>query len=143
MGKSKLQLAVRSIHLHIYFWSEEHFGSWKEAITKLTQIGTNLQNINISLDQSYVPVFRGARSATDYAEDDEERWTEFLECLDQLASLPLRTATFIISNKDLYKRWIGYDREMYYRCESKFRWTLEQKRAWAKDVKDTILHLKN
>jgi len=109
---------------------EGDFNLWVEAIPALAKYATNLQNIDISLDQSFGLYYRGSCSASEFAEADEERWTEILECFDQLGKLSIRTATFIISDRDLYMRWYGHDWEMYLRLESKYHWTLEEKRAW-------------
>lgn len=130
-GEIKIQPAILSIHLDISNQSEEDFQQRTQAITSLSNFGTNLKNININLNQGNKHSIRGCRIASECAQDDEERWTELLGCLDQLAKLDLKTATFVISDEGLETRWFGFDWEIYRQSESKFRCTLEQKRAWA------------
>ena len=80
----------------------------------------------------------------EFAEVDERWWTTLLASLDKLQKLPLKKATFVISGKGLEVRWgkFGFW-QIYQQSEMEYRWTLEEKRAWAKDVRQVILRQKS
>ena len=79
----------------------------------------------------------------EFAEVDERWWTSLLASLDKLRKLPLKKDTFVISGKGLEVRWGNFRFwQIYQQSEMKYRWTLEEKRAWAKDVSQVILRQK-
>ena len=67
-----------------------------------------------------------------------------LASLDKLQKLPLKKATFVISDKGLEVRWGKFVFwQIYQQTEMEYRWTLEEKRAWAKDLRQVILRQKS
>ncbi len=133
--------AIRKVLMEISFPKEDYVRHWHRAIAMMAEHLSGLQTINLSMDQG-CPVRRYGpyRTALDFAEADEDWWTSTLDSLDQLRVLPLKTATFVISDEGLPCRWLDWHspRDYWFR-EQKYRWTLEEKRKWAKGVTETIL----
>ncbi|KAK4692937.1 hypothetical protein P7C71_g4362, partial [Lecanoromycetidae sp. Uapishka_2] len=130
-AKAKSYLVIQSLHLDIYWLSHSEIDQWVKAITQVTDLYTNMKNINIDLTQSNLITSMPHLSPSEAVRPYEEKQTKLLECLGQLDKLDIKTATFII-----------FDDEMYSRRDILSRWTLEKRQRKAKEVIDRILHIK-
>lgn len=113
---------------------------------------TGLQNVYAMMDQGveparhvgYVVQHYEQLDLGEFAEVDERWWTSLLASLDKLQKPPLKNATFMISDKGLEVRWGNFVYwQTYQQSEMEYRWTLEEKRAWAKDMRQVILRQKS
>ena len=137
-------LEVRNIHLDIRFHRTRDAGSWKMIIPTIAQVLPNLRNINISFDQGAQLARYDPMGPGNIARDDAAQWEALMESLLSLASLPLRSVTFDINDRDIERRWFfdgnrllpqvlrPYQTELY-------RWTLEEKQSRARAVREAIL----
>ena len=139
-------LAVCSIHLDITVRCMKDAESWKMIIPRIAGVLPNLWNINISFTQGTPFFYYNHRDPSDTARNDAAEWKTLMESLPDLASLPLRSATFDINDSNVTHRWDvarltlsprGFDE--YLMAEELYRWTLEEKQSRAKAVKDAIL----
>lgn len=133
--------AIRKVAMEISFPHEDYVERWHRAIIMMAEHLSGLQIINLGMDQGrFVHRYGPYRTALDFAEADEDWWTSTLDSLEELRVLPLTTATFVISDEMLPIRWLrGSSPRHYWFREREYRWTLEEKRKWAKDVTETIL----
>lgn len=139
-------LAVCSIHLNISIQCMKDAESWKMIMPQIATVLPNLWNINISFTQG-TPFFSyDQKDPSNVARDDAAQWKTLMESLLDLASLPLRSATFDINDRNVHHRWcvarctlLPEAFEAYLMAEELYRWTLEEKQLRAKVVKDAIL----
>ena len=139
-------LAVCSINLDISVRCMKDAESWKMTIPQIAEVLPNLWNINISFTQG-TPFFSyDHKDPLNTARDDAAQWKTLMESLLDLASLPLRSATFDINDRNVTHRWcvarctLPPDAfQAYLMAEKLYRWTLEEKQTRAKAVKDAIL----
>lgn len=140
------RLAVCSIHLDISVRCVKDAESWKMIMPQIAEALPNLWNINISFTQGTPYFFYEQKDSSNTARDDAAQWITLMESLPDLASLPLRSATFDINDRNVDHRW-SVARAMlpleasqaYLMVEESLRWTLEEKQTRAKAVKDAIL----
>ena len=116
-------------------------------MAQIANVLPNLRNINISFTQG-TPFFSYERRDPSYvARDDAAQWDILMESLLHLASLPLRSVTFDINDRNVCHRWSSAriflsppeDFDVYLSAEERYRWSLEEKQSRAKAVKDAIL----
>ena len=140
-------LAVCSIHLNISIQCMKDAESWKIIMPQIAAVLPNLWNINISFTQG-TPFFSYDQKDPSYvARDDAAQWKILMESLLHLASLPLRSVTFDINDRNVRHRWCSArcfllppeDFDVYLSAEECYRWSLEEKQSRAKAVKDAIL----
>lgn len=96
-----------------------------------------LRNININIELGHPERIRSTNPDTSDVLLDSLRWESLFATLQKLHILPLKTATCNISDKDIEKRWML--QSFYPYMEHAYRWTLEEKRARAKSLKEAIL----
>ena len=140
--------AVCSIHLNISVGCTEDAESWKMVLPKIAQIFPNLRNINITFHQG-TQLFRdGQKSLWDIARDDEAQWKAVIQSLLSLASLPLKTVTFDINDKDIKQRWFlgggmlllqGF--QPYERAEEPYRWTIGEKQSRVSAIREDLVEV--
>ncbi|KAK3171937.1 hypothetical protein OEA41_004021 [Lepraria neglecta] len=150
--QSGASLATRSVHLHMFIKRDTDVDAWRRALRLVSKELTGLQNVYIMMDQGFEPARHVGYVAQHYrrldhdefAKLDERWWTSLLASLDKLQKLPLKKATFVISDKGLEVPWGKFVYwQIYQQSEMAYRWTLEEKRAWSKDVRQVILRQKS
>ena len=142
-------LAICSIHLNISLQCMKDAESWKIIMRQIATVLPNLWNINISFTQGNPYLTNDPndlKGPSRAARDDAAQWEILMESLLDLASLPLRSATFDISDKNVHHRWRSAEMflspEKFNRfvlAEECYRWNIVEKQARAKAVKDVIL----
>ena len=144
--------AIRSVHLDMFIKRDTDVDAWRRALRLVSKDLTGLQNVYIMMDRGVEPALRvgyvvqhyGQLDLGELAEVDERWWTSLLASLDKLQRLPLKKATFVISDKGLEVPWGKFVFwQIYQQSEMAFWWTLEEKRAWSKDVRQVILRQKS
>ena len=139
-------LAICSIHLNISIQCMKDAESWKMIMPQIAKVLPNLWNINISFTQG-TPFFSyDYKDPSIVAREDAAQWKILMESLLDLASLPLRSATFDINDRNVHHRWCvarstlpAEAFQAYLMAEELYCWTLEEKQARARAVKDAIL----
>lgn len=138
-GNHGNHLAVRSLFIELLSSSPSRFGSsnhaaWRKALAACANHLTKLNNVNISFEWMLGSSMHGARTPAEFEAKKGPQWrTPFMSDIFVLGKLPLRSATMVISDAKAYEftyRWIDP-------CPD--RWTLEEKQAWARYVKEMIL----
>lgn len=135
-------LALRNLHLHIFFEIGIDGRLWNDAIVRSARQLRDLQRIHISIDQGHrevqkvlVPYVHGLVFI------DSFRLDLLFVNLENFGMLPLKTATCVVSDKGIEERWqlnrLGTI--FFHAYERIYRWTLGQKRARAKSLTEAIL----
>ena len=136
-------LAVCRIHLDIDFYHIADAECWSKIIPRIAEVLPNVWNINISFDQGAEYPYYNETGQPNVAREDAALWEALMQSLLGLASLPLRSATFDISDRDIEQRWstkrLPKGPESYATAERLYRWTLAEKQSRAKAVKEAIL----
>lgn len=130
-------LAVRSLFIDFVYDSDSYLrfpthGAWRKALTACANHFTKLNNVNISFEWIWWYSMCGAPTPAEFEAKERSKWQNnpFMPDIFVLGKLPLKSATMVISDVKVYE---GSNRP------NLSRWTLEEKREWARYIKEMIL----
>ena len=138
-GAHQNHLAVRSLFLEmIYTTLPITNADWSKALNTCVSKCKNVENVNIGLDMRCWYWKEVARSPAAF-EAKGPRWqTPFMSDILVLKELPLKSATCVINDAEIDKGRSLID-ALLIAYNDPTRWTLEEKRMWARYVREIIL----
>ena len=110
-----------------------HWSLWKEAISYCVRKLKALQKVSISLE------FRNYHSLPFYGDSTsigKSRGNDLVSTICGLKRLPLKTAAIVISDEKAEQDCIRHEMMDFWTHE---RYSLDQKRKWARDLEKIIL----
>ena len=122
--------AIRSMHIEFVIACFNDEKRWESSIKNLARRLPNVENVNLSLDQRYI--LNGCRNPTLF---EYGRGNRMRSILLSLRTLPIKRATFEITDARGLResQW-----SIVPEYEQMFRWTLDEKRVWARYVKEAL-----
>ena len=138
-GANKNQLAIRSLFLEMVFTTLPHTNTcWRKALNTCVSKCKNVKNVNISLDLRCWYWMQGARSPAAFEAKGPNWQTPIMSDIFVLKKLPLKSATCVINDASVY-RGVGLLTSLMSIMKDPARWTIEEKREWARYVRELIL----
>lgn len=130
------RLAIRSLFLEmVYYGSNHRRRLWRKAVSNCVKKLKAVQKVSISIDLqdwSSPPLFVYG----DLTSDGKCCRVDLVSAIRGLKRLPLKTATLVISDNAALQVWIEYGMKWHLTHD---RYSLEEKRKWARDLRDYIL----
>lgn len=133
-------LEIRRVHLDVTARAFNEERLWQVAITQyLIPRLPAVQRISINLNQWYHAGVIGCRTPAEF-EARHRSGNYLMSALLELRKLPLSRATFVISDAEIL-----WDRRAKMSADliPQYRWTLAEKKVWARYIKDIILQKDN
>ena len=137
-GSHNNHLAVRSLFLEMLYATlpnPKATACWRKALKTCVSKCKNVKNVNISLDLRCWYWMQGPRSPAAL----EANWqTPFMSDLFVLKRLPLKSATCVIHDAHICNG-VSLLTSLINVMADPSRWTIEEKREWARYVRELIL----
>ena len=140
VGGHKNNLAVRSLFLDMVSTTlpEDENACWRKALSTCVSKCKNVKNVNISLEMQCWYWMHGARSPAEFEAKGPNWQTTFISDIFVLKKLPLKSATFVMNDANMNKG-VSLITCVINLLGELTRWTLEEKREWARYVRELIL----
>ena len=138
-GGHKNHLAVRSLFLDMVLSTVPNENAcWRKALNTCVSKCKNVRNVNISLGMQCWYWMQGARSPAAFEAKGPNWQTPFMSDIFVLKKLPLKNATCVIGDADM-NRGANLITRLLTFMDAPTRWTLEEKREWARYIREIIL----
>lgn len=140
IGGHKNHLAIRSLFLDMVFTTlPDDNACWRKALNTCVSKCKNVTNVNISLEMQCWYWMQGAHSPAAFEAKGPNWQTPFMSDLFVLKKLPLKNATCVIGDHNMNRGISLITCLLTLIKEEPTRWTLEEKREWARYVRELIL----
>ena len=138
-GAHQNHLALRSLLLEmIYATLPITNADWSKALNTCVSMCKNVENVNIGLEMSCCYWKEVARSPAAFEAKGPKWQTPFMSDIFVLKKLPLKSATCVINDANI-NRSGDLITALIHAYEDPTRWTLKEKREWARYVREIIL----
>ncbi|KAF6221855.1 hypothetical protein HO133_001823 [Letharia lupina] len=140
-GSNDNHLAVRSLFLEMVY--ETTFeNSWGRAVSTGAKLLKGLQNISIDVDWCAWHFCLGPRNQAELRKEGTSWSNNVISHVLALKKLPLKTATMVISDQGTEEQHIGTTSPYWKNHEAEYRWTLDEKKEWARYAREALLEPK-
>ena len=139
VGAHKNHLAVRSLFLDMLFTTLPNTtAGWRKALNTCVSKCKNVRNVNIHLEMQCWYWLHGARSPAAFEAKGPNWQTPFVSDILVLKKLPLKSATCVLDDANMHTS-VDLITMLMTISREPARWTLGEKREWARYVRELIL----
>ena len=136
--RNKQHLAIRSLYLDVSIVHSSSIDAWSKSMDKaILKCLRSVRCLHLNLVQAYC-----ACSIDLFGYEGFETTIRQMRMFTRLAKLPLKEATLVIDDSSF---WVTFSPDFhtvdYEVMEQEYRWTLEQKQNFSKNVRYTLLGL--
>lgn len=133
-GQSQNHIAMRELHLKISPTSDADEIAWRKVLFLAAGRFKNLNRVYILLEHITSQERFGCKTPQQWETNLPGYQNRAMEAILGLKRLPIVHVTFTIDDHIMERTTNAYERSPF------SRWTLEEKREWARYVKGKLLH---